>query len=301
MQFLTQWLFKKLNSKAKLFILGAASLKNLESSLGRKLVVVMISCSFSSDRLNAIYRVELSWQGYSNWAVGDALLKVDIETVLPFYKLRDGKNILLKALRLVSTLDRLCLEMVSLLGVRLILDLTKTLVVSFVVLHFFHHIASVLIRKVWLHADSLALGASYKPLVLDWVRRKPEGGLQILVDAIIGMGSRLQQDVAHREHHQSELERLVQERTQHLEDANQKLVEKGRLATICSLVAMVAHELRNPLGSIKASVSLLSARRVEEDDTYVIRHIERNIDRCDATRQLSNCVVWAIRACSTGM
>jgi|GEM_PF-3399591 len=243
-------------------------------------------------KLNAIDKVDLSWEGHTLMTEGELEHRADIETVFPLHTLRAGEPFLLGELTLYSSLYQLRSEMVSLLGVRLLFNFLKTLIVACVLLYFFHRIATVHLRKISQHADSLALGESYKPLSLERGERQTQDELQVLVDAINGMGYRLQQDFIRREHQQIDLERLVGERTNHLEDLNQQLVEKSRLATIGSLVAMVAHELRNPLGSIKATVMLLKARYVNTDDAPSIARIERNIDRCDETveqlRRMSN-------------
>ncbi len=243
-------------------------------------------------RLRVVDRVELNWEGHQQLSAGLAIEDADIKTVLPLYKLHDGENYSLGELHLFSNLDQLRFEIMSLLGARLFFNFLKTLVVCAVVLYFFHRIATVHLHKISTHADSLALGASYKPLALNRSEKTSHDELQTLVDAINGMGCRLQQEYLRSEDNQSDLERLVSERTRHLENANQRLVEKSRLATIGSLVAMVAHELRNPLGTIKASVSLLSARCSDEVERSVIYRIDRNIDRCDSTveqlRRMSN-------------
>ena len=50
------------------------------------------------------------------------------------------------------------------------------------------------------------------------------------------------------------LEDLVKERTQELEEAQNELIRKERLSTLGRLTATVAHELRNPLGTVRKSV-----------------------------------------------
>jgi len=179
-------------------------------------------------KLKAIDRVELVWHGHEMLSVGEELQSAEIETVYPLYKLRDSDEYLLGDLRLYSTLRELRLEMIALVGVRLFFNLLKTLVVSAVLLYFFHRIATVHLRAISKHADSLALGESYKPLVLD--RKNCEGNdeLQVLADAINGMGERLQEDYLRSENHQTDLEKLVREHTSHLEAANQRLMEKNR-------------------------------------------------------------------------
>ena len=83
----------------------------------------------------------------------------------------------------------------------------------------------------------------------------------------------------HREH----LEELVKERTAELEAAHEELLRKERLATLGQLTATVSHELRNPLGTIRASFFAINDRIHDQglrlDD--VLERAERNIARCD--------------------
>jgi PAS domain S-box-containing protein len=62
------------------------------------------------------------------------------------------------------------------------------------------------------------------------------------------------------------LEEMVEERTQQLRNAEEQLVKTTRLATIGELAAMVAHDLRNPLASIRnASYFVKSGCRYRKD------------------------------------
>lgn len=78
------------------------------------------------------------------------------------------------------------------------------------------------------------------------------------------------------------LERRVEERTRELEDAQAELVRNERLATLGRLSATVSHELRNPLGTIRASLFSLrqTARENNTDVEQAAARIERSIDRC---------------------
>ncbi len=81
----------------------------------------------------------------------------------------------------------------------------------------------------------------------------------------------------------AELEQRVEERTAELRNAQAELVTRERLATLGQLTATVSHELRNPLGAMRASMYVLEKaieRRTERMDRAIER-VNRNITRCD--------------------
>ncbi len=83
--------------------------------------------------------------------------------------------------------------------------------------------------------------------------------------------------------HREKLEKMVEERTQKLHDAQEELVRKERLATLGQLTATVSHELRNPLGAMRPSLYVIEKKSNKDDERMqnAIRRVDRNIDRCD--------------------
>jgi signal transduction histidine kinase len=80
------------------------------------------------------------------------------------------------------------------------------------------------------------------------------------------------------------LEQQVAERTRQLESAQKELLQKERLATLGKVVATIAHEIRNPLGTVNTSIFSIRLAMEKEDASRVERAIglaERNIKRCD--------------------
>lgn len=83
--------------------------------------------------------------------------------------------------------------------------------------------------------------------------------------------------------YRTQLEQLVQERTEELRLANAELVKKERLATLGQLTATVSHELRNPLGAMRPSLYLLQ-KCIDTDNpklSAALNRLDRNIQRCD--------------------
>jgi signal transduction histidine kinase len=79
------------------------------------------------------------------------------------------------------------------------------------------------------------------------------------------------------------LEARVEERTAELRQANEELVRKERLAVLGQLTATVAHELRNPLGTIRTSFAVVEQQAGDATGAQrrAFDRIERNIGRCD--------------------
>ncbi|MFH0821780.1 MAG: PAS domain S-box protein, partial [Pseudomonadota bacterium] len=80
------------------------------------------------------------------------------------------------------------------------------------------------------------------------------------------------------------LEDKVEERTRELRAAQEELVRNERLAVLGRLTATVSHELRNPLGTIRAAVFSIG-EAVEQGRTSrvdrAVQLAERSIIRCD--------------------
>jgi len=84
----------------------------------------------------------------------------------------------------------------------------------------------------------------------------------------------------HREH----LEEMVEIRTKELKSAQDELIRRERLATLGQLTATVAHEIRNPLGTVRNSVFSIGSAIKRKEMIRVDRALslaERNIQRCD--------------------
>lgn len=79
------------------------------------------------------------------------------------------------------------------------------------------------------------------------------------------------------------LERRVVERTEELHTVQREIVRKERLAAIGQLTATVAHEIRNPLSSIRNT--LFTLKEALRDSTLPLDRplgrMERSVERCD--------------------
>lgn len=80
-----------------------------------------------------------------------------------------------------------------------------------------------------------------------------------------------------------ELEARVQERSDQLEAAHEKLLRRERLAAIGQLTATVTHELRNPIGTLIASMYLLRDHlgNAGPDAAGILDRMQRSVDRCN--------------------
>ena len=77
---------------------------------------------------------------------------------------------------------------------------------------------------------------------------------------------------------------LVQDQKDKLVDANKQLLVKERMAALGQLTATVAHEIRNPLGTVRSSIFSIEDAYQKDNKDRVKRALslaERNIVRCD--------------------
>ena len=85
------------------------------------------------------------------------------------------------------------------------------------------------------------------------------------------------------ERYRLKLEQMVQDRTRALEEAQDELVKREKLAVLGQLTATVSHELRNPLGVIRFSNFYLQ-RNVKAQSDKMAKHfarIEEQVALCD--------------------
>lgn len=76
----------------------------------------------------------------------------------------------------------------------------------------------------------------------------------------------------------------LSEKMRELQEAQDEIVRKGKLAQLGQLTATIAHELRNPLGAVRTSAFLIE-RKLKDKGMNVEQQLQRignGIQRCDA-------------------
>ena len=91
---------------------------------------------------------------------------------------------------------------------------------------------------------------------------------------LVQTNDQLTNEIAKRAETESRLEIVVQERSKELSDAQDKIIRSEKLAAIGTLASGVGHELRNPLGVIKASAYFLKMKLGDNLDEKIIKHIQ---------------------------
>lgn len=104
-----------------------------------------------------------------------------------------------------------------------------------------------------------------------------------LVAALIMYNRHLIAALQEANHDGDELARRVEERAAELKAAQATLLRQERLAALGQLTGTVAHEIRNPLGAIANTFSVIKHRCVEAglEVEPALARADRNIKRCD--------------------
>jgi len=77
-----------------------------------------------------------------------------------------------------------------------------------------------------------------------------------------------------------ELEKQVDERTKELKEAQGKLIQAEKLATIGTLAGGVAHEINNPLAAILTNAQMLLSEKMDPSSMESLQLIEEAAERC---------------------
>ena len=82
----------------------------------------------------------------------------------------------------------------------------------------------------------------------------------------------------------SRLNRELANSIEHLKQAQDKIIRNGRMTQLGEVTATIAHELRNPLGSVRTSAFLMQRLLKDENPKLLtqLKRIDAGIIRCDA-------------------
>ena len=136
--------------------------------------------------------------------------------------------------------------------------------------------------------DSFAASSSDASLLLRLLRDEGEvNRFKLLNEKIDRLTAEMNRRIdteqklqAHREH----LVELVEERTRELRNAQAELVVQEKLAVLGELTAIVSHELRNPLGTIRAAAFAIEDSIRDLESPRLARSaqlVTTNVERCD--------------------
>ncbi len=238
-------------------------------------------------RLESIDRVELEWEGQPTIVSGTDPDKDDIHTAVALVRSVGERTQMLGTLHLYSSLSSISSSVFIQFWWLLLVNMLNSLLVTGFALYLFNRLYTVHVLHIAKYARNFEVQRKIRPLRL--LRTQSPAGqsdeLQELVDALNHVGVRVRSAHHLIADQNKQLAQLLDERSQSLDVANQKLLERSRLATIGAVVAMVAHELRNPLGAIKASLMMAKKHQQisTEDTDRALNRIESCVLRCDHT------------------
>lgn len=83
--------------------------------------------------------------------------------------------------------------------------------------------------------------------------------------------------------YRSHLEEMIESRTEELKKTQKELLIKEKFAALGQLTAIVSHEIRNPLATIRSSAYLIKEKTKDQNLKIesTIGRLERNVSRCD--------------------
>ena len=96
-------------------------------------------------------------------------------------------------------------------------------------------------------------------------------------------GSAFSQEIQNVNNEMGTLNRQLSENIAKLREAQDEALRKGKMAQLGNLTATVAHELRNPLSTVRTSTYLL-ARKIKDKGLGVepqFQRINNGVIRCD--------------------
>jgi len=142
----------------------------------------------------------------------------------------------------------------------LVRAITEVVLISLVLMFFISRFVTHPIDKLIEGTHAVSQMELDKPLNI--IHSSEE--LDELAQSFDQMRERLREAVAENSQFTQKLETKVEERTQQLRAAHQKLMQTDRLASLGQLAASVAHEINNPVSGV-LNLSMLMQRMLKED------------------------------------
>ena len=175
--------------------------------------------------------------------------------------------------------------------------ISSTLDSSFFVIVFARRFVQQPVRKLIAATKTMGLGDLDKPIEIS-----ADDELGDLANSFRTMQDRLSSSTDQLREFNDTLERRVEERTQRLREAERKLIQSDRLASLGQLAASVAHEINNPLAGVINFGKLMQRLTVDNEvpparmgdfRTY-LGHVVTETERC--ARIVRDLLVFARRS-----
>jgi signal transduction histidine kinase len=150
----------------------------------------------------------------------------------------------------------------------------KTLIISFIILYIFHYYIIRHLYTIANYTKEIDLDSDER-LTLEKKDEKDE--IDYIVNVVNSMKTNLQQKQKALEEWNQELENKVVDRTKKLHEL---MFVQHKMASMGKMIENIAHQWRQPLASINASVLLIDKKTSKQKDIYDA--VERDLDSIES-------------------